>query len=126
MTFRPLMSALAIPGALNVCAAAVVSFASFGGSAHAQSLSGCNPATGLGPNGQPCVELTPLDPNRITNVAPGADGEDQYRTLDTTTLGQTYACRQIDATSGASGGGALLIEDCGTPITGAELGQLTP
>jgi len=117
MTFHPLKSSLAV---------SALAFVAFAGSANAQSLSGCNPATGLGPNGQPCVELTPLDPNRIVNVAPGAAGEDQYSTLDTTTLGQTYACRQVDANSNAGQGGTLLFEDCGTPITSAELGELTP
>ena len=71
MTFRPLIPALAV-------SVSFMAFAGTVGSASAQTaLSGCDPATGLGQNGQPCVELTPLDPNRITNVAPGADGENQ-------------------------------------------------
>ena len=120
MTFRPLIPALAV-------SVSFMAFAGTVGSASAQTaLSGCDPATGLGQNGQPCVELTPLDPNRITNVAPGADGENQYRPLDTTTLGQTYACREVNAAGGTGPSGTLLIEDCGTPLTGAELGNLQP
>jgi len=124
MNVHSLIPSLAVSG---LFAASLTAFAAFPGSANAQTaLSGCNPATGLGSNGQPCVELTPLDPSRITDVAPGAAGEDQYGVLDTSTLGQTYACRQLDATGGGSGGGALLIEDCGTPLTGSELGELKP
>lgn len=108
--------------------ASIVAFATIAGSASAQTaLSNCNPVTGLGQNGQPCVELTPLDPNRINDVAPGADGSEQYQRLDTTTLGQTYACRQRDARDAAAGGRSqLLIEDCGAPISAAELGPLKP
>ena len=120
MTFRTILPTLTL-------SASIVAFASFAGSANAQSaLSSCNPATGLGQNGQPCVELTPLDPSRISDVVPGADGSEQYERLDTNTLGQTYACRQLDPTSGGTGGGQLLIEDCGAPISAAELGPLKP
>lgn len=105
----------------------IAAFAAFAGAANAQSaLGGCDATTGLGSNGQPCVELTPLDPNRIVGGAPDATGGDQYRTLDTSTLGQTYACRQVDAANGVGQGGTLLFEDCGTPLTGAELGELKP
>ena len=121
MHFRSIIPSLTLT-------ASVVAIATIAGSASAQTaLSNCNPVTGLGQNGQPCVELTPLDPNRINDVTPGADGSDQYQRLDTTTLGQTYACRQRDArdiTSGRSG--RLLIEDCGAPISAAELGPLKP
>ncbi len=121
MNFRPLMSSLAISGVF------VAAFAVMQSPASAQSaLSSCNPATGLSANGQPCVELTPLDPSRISDVSPGADGGDRYGRLDTTTLGQTYACRQIDSRTGGGQGGSLLIEDCGTPLTSAELGELKP
>jgi len=115
------MSSLAISGVF------VAAFAVMQSPASAQSaLSSCNPATGLSANGQPCVELTPLDPSRISDVSPGADGGDRYGRLDTTTLGQTYACRQIDSRTGGGQGGSLLIEDCGTPLTSAELGELKP
>jgi len=105
----------------------LVAFAAFVGTANAQSaLGGCNAATGLGSNGQPCVELTPLDPNRIVGGSPEASGGEQYSTLDTSTLGQTYSCRQLDRTNNAGQGGTLLFEDCGTPLTGSELGELKP
>ena len=124
MTRHPLVSSLAISG---VFAASLVAFATSPGSAIAQTaISGCDPVTGLGPNGQRCVELTPLDPNRISSAPLGADGADQYRRLDTATLGQTYACREVDQQSGASGGGTLLFEDCGTPFTSAELQNIQP
>jgi len=120
MDFRSLLPSMTL-------GASIVAFAAFAGSAHAQSaLSNCNAATGLGQNGLPCVELTPLDPSRISDVAPDADGSEQYQRLDTNTLGQTYACRQLDGTGGGAGRGQLLIEDCGAPISAAELGPLKP
>lgn len=124
MTRHPLVSSLAISG---VFATGLVAFAAIPGSVNAQTaLSGCDPVTGLGPNGRACVQLTPLDPNRIGDSPLGADGSDQYRRLDTATLGQTYACQEVNAQAGASGGGTLLFEDCGTPLTSAELGNLQP
>jgi len=108
-------------------AAGVLIFAGSSGVASSQSvLSGCDPTTGLGPNGQACVELAPLDPNRISSVSLDADGSDRFRSLDVTTLGQTYDCREVDVRAGGYSPGALLIEDCGTPLTAAELGQLEP
>lgn len=111
---------------LIVIAASIVSFAALAGSsANAQSaLSSCNPATGLGPNGQPCVTLIPKDPSAITAAPIGAEGGEQYGTLDTSTLGQTYECRQANANDVQSGvGGVLLIENCGPP---AQLSNVKP
>ena len=111
----------------RLCMVGIVMFAGTSGSANSQSvLSGCDPATGLGPNGQACVELAPLDPSRISSVSLDADGSDRFSSLDVTTLGQTYDCREIDMIAGGYGQGALLIEDCGAPFTAAELGQLEP
>jgi hypothetical protein len=111
----------------RICAVSLFVFAGTSGSANSQSvLSGCDAVTGLGANGLPCVELSPLDPNRISNVSLDADGGDRYGSLDITTLGQTYACREVDVRAGGYGQGALLIEDCGAPLTYAELGPLKP
>jgi hypothetical protein len=106
-----------------------VALAAFAGAASAQDVvSSCNPATGLSANGTPCVELTPVDPATITTTVSGdAIGADQYRPLDKSTLGQTYQCRTVDARNPQYGpGGALLIEDCGAPLSSAELGNLQP
>jgi len=114
------MASLAVAG----YAFSIAAFATLPNSASAQSLqSSCNAATGLGANGQPCVQLTPLDPNRISNVSLGATGGEQYGTLDTSTLGQTFDCRELDAQNPASGTGVILYENCGTPFTNAELGE---
>jgi len=111
----------------RLSAVGLVAFAGMIVSANAQTaLSGCNATTGLGANGQPCVELAPLDPNRISNVSPGAIGGEQFRSLDVTTLGQTYECRELDGSGRGPQQGTLLIEDCGAPLTLAELGQLQP
>ncbi len=123
MTQRPIVASLAIAG----YAVSMIAFGAMPTTANAQTaLSGCDPATGLGINGQPCVELTPLDPNRISNVSFDADGSSRFRPLDTSTLGQTYECRELNSAGQGLGGGTLLIEDCGTPLTSAELGELMP
>ncbi len=123
MTQRPLLATLAVAGYTF----SMMTFITIPGTVNAQTaLSGCDPTTGLGRNGQPCVELTPLDPNRISNVSFDADGSSQFRPLDTSTLGQTYQCRQLNGGGQGTGGAALLIEDCGTPLTSAELGELKP
>lgn len=111
----------------RICAVGLIMIAGSSSSVSSQTvLSGCDAATGLGSNGLPCVELAPIDPNRISSVSFDADGSDQFRTLDVTTLGQTYACREVDVNAGGNWQGSLLIEDCGAPLTGAELGQLQP
>ncbi len=110
-----------------IMASVPMAFVAFAGTASAQSaLSSCDPVTGLSANGSPCVELTPVDPGNIATPT-GAAGGEQYDRLDTTTLGQTYECRTTDRANRQTGaGGALLIEDCGTPFGPGELGQLKP
>lgn len=112
-----------------VFTAGVVALTALAGMANAQSIqSGCNPVTGLGPDGLPCVELIPLDPNRIGEGPAGALGSERFRRLDTSTLGQTFECRELNGrqNDGLGQNGVLLIEDCGTPLTTAELGELEP
>lgn len=110
-----------------IFAASAVALTALASSVNAQSaFSGCDPATGLGPSGQPCVELIPLDPNRIADAPVGAAGSDRFRRLDTSTLGETFECREANAREGRGGRGVLLIEDCGAPLTVGELGQLEP
>lgn len=111
---------------ISILGAALATLA-FVDTAHAQTLnSGCN-ASGLGPNGQPCVELRPLDPNRFNNTSINAANADQFDRLDTRTLAQTYEClRPEDRATRGAGNGVLLIEDCGTPLSAAELGPTKP
>ncbi len=110
-----------------VFAGFALTFAGVAFSANAQNaLSSCDPVTGTTPSGAPCVELTPIDPGSISSPTGALDG-DRYDKLDTSTLGQTYECRTIENRDRQYGqGGALLIEDCGAPLSPSEMGALKP
>ena len=111
-----------------IIASLALALAAMTASANAQTaLSSCNPVTGTTPSGAPCVELTPIDPASIVRPD-GAPGGEQYDRLNTATLGQTYQCRSIDGRNPPQygPGGALLIEDCGTPLSASEIGPLKP
>ena len=118
-----------MPHRLASAACFTVSAMFVGTVANAQSIlpgSSCNPATGLGPGGQPCVELIPTDPNRIADAPTNAEGADRFRRLDITELGQTFECREVTRTDYGTGDGAFLYEDCGAPLAAGEYGNLQP
>jgi len=80
-----------------------------------EALSSCDPVTGLTPSGAQCVTLTPVDPTRYQTQIDG-EGASGYRPVDVDELAETYECNRSDRREGYSGGGTILIEDCGAPL----------
>lgn len=81
----------------------------------------CNPATGLGPNGQPCKALVPLSNDRIN----AGSRIENVPTLNRSELAETFDCRDVDAAGGAGGNVVAYVEDCGTAAP-AQLSNIQP
>jgi len=107
------MSRLIVLAVSGFLATGVTASPAFAQSA-AGGISNCGPS-GVGPNGRPCVALTPIDPNRVIDAPLDAEGADQYGRLDTSTLGQTYECESIEQAQQEGDTIVALIEDCGEP-----------
>ncbi len=80
-------------------------------------LSSCDPTTGLGPNGRPCVALKRIAPS--AGAAPaGVARPEGVRVLDPSTLGETFECQTLGNGNTGTGSGEVvaLIEECGEPL----------
>jgi len=115
------MSRLIVLAVSGFLATGVTASPAFAQSA-AGGISNCDPS-GVGPNGRPCVALTPIDPNRVIDAPLDAEGADQYGRLDTSTLGQTYECESVEQAQQEGDTIVALIEDCGAP---AQLANIKP
>ena len=78
---------------------------------------GCDPATGRRPDGRVCKGLIPLSNDRINAGAPLPN----VRTLDRSTLAETFECRDLDELQGVGVAVERVVEDCGTPAPLADL-----